>query len=144
MMRVKQAQGEAAHSTRPRPDTDRQPGSGDRVLMRLGPGERFFKFYRILSPAGTNDEPAVEHRIITKEHADGTLEMVSYNAWLTNGHYEKSDVIRVPSLSKALLEQIVQRVRAQSDLPSDAFHEIDLSRCATIEEQLHVLAEVGF
>jgi hypothetical protein len=111
-------------------------------LMRLGPGERFFKFY-ILSEPGARPEQRLEHRIITKEHADGSLEMVSYNAWVANGHSEKHDVIRVPSLSKELLDKIVQRLRAEAQVPPEAFREVDLSGCDTVEEQLHLLAKLG-
>ncbi len=111
-------------------------------LMRLAEGERFFKFY-ILSEPGSTPQQRIEHRILTKEHADGTLEMVSYNAWIANGHSEKHDVIRVPSLSKELLEQIVQRVRTESQVAPESFREIDLSRCETIDDQLRLLARLG-
>ena len=114
----------------------------DLVLMSLAPGERFYKFYILTEPANSA-RGQVEHRIITKEHADGSLEMVSYNAWVADGHSEKRDVIRVPSLPKALLERIVRRVREQSDLPPEAIREIDLSRCETVEDQLRVLARLG-
>jgi len=114
---------------------------GEMVLMHLGPGERFYKFYILSEPR--QDSVRVEHRIITKEHADGSLEMVSYNAWLTDGQSEKRDVIRVPSLSKALFEQIVERVRTQSAVPDEAFREIDLSRCQSVKDQLDVLARLG-
>lgn len=111
-------------------------------LMRLGPGERFYKFYILTEPA-PEARQRVEHRILTKEHADGTLEMVSYNAWFANGQSEKQDVIRVPTISKELLAQIVERVREQSGVPQEGFREIDLSQCPTIEEQLRFLAKAG-
>nr|HPL30299.1 hypothetical protein [Anaerolineae bacterium] len=76
-------------------------------------------------------------------HADGTLEMVSYNAWIAGGHSEKHDVIRVPSLSKALLDKIVARVRTEGRVPPESFREIDLSHCETVEEQIRLLARLG-
>lgn len=111
-------------------------------LMRLAPGERFYKFYILTEPAG-RPKQRVEHRIISKEHADGSLEMVSYNAWFADEHSEKRDVIRVPSLSKALFDQVVARVRDQSKVPPESFREIDLSRCGTVEDQLRVLAKLN-
>ncbi len=113
----------------------------DVLLMRLGPGERFYKFY-ILSEPAAHPGHRVEHRIVTKEHADGSLEMVSYNAWIADGESEKTDVIRVPSLSKAQFDQLVARVRAKSDVPPEAIREIDLSRCESVEEQLRVLSRL--
>jgi hypothetical protein len=110
--------------------------------MHLEPGERFFKFY-ILTDSAARAGQRVEHRIVSKEHADGSLEMVSYNAWIADGHSEKSGVIRVPSLSKALFEQLVERVRTKSGLPPDSFREIDLSKCDTVESQLRLLARLG-
>ncbi len=110
--------------------------------MRLAPGERFYKFY-ILTERAPGAAGRVEHRIISKEHLDGSLEMVSYNAWFIDGQSEKRDVIRVPSLSKALLDQVVERVRTQSDVPPESFREIDLSGCKTVEDQLRVLAKLG-
>ncbi len=114
----------------------------DLPLMRLAPGERFFKFY-ILTEPGKGPQQRLEHRILTKEHGDGTLEMVTYNAWVSNGHSEKHDVIRVPSLSKELLDKIVQRVRTEGQVPPESFREIDLSRCDTVEDQLRLLAKSG-
>ncbi len=124
------------------PAQEEQPAREDLWLMRLAPGERFYKFY-ILTERRATPQQRVEHRILTKEHTDGSLEMVSYNAWFADGHSEKRDVIRVPSLSKALLDQIVERVRTQSAVPAEGFREIDLSRCETVADQLSALAGLG-
>ncbi len=122
------------------------PPEGERgevqLLMHLGPGERFFKFYILTEPT-TSPHQRIEHRILTKEHADGSLEMISYNAWIANGHSEKRDVIRVPSLSKDLLDRIVQRLRKEGEVPPESFREIDLSKYSTVEEQLRELAKLG-
>lgn len=137
MVREKEGQGEEGPGPRPEEESTAEA----LPLMRLAPGERFFKFY-IVSERGTAPGARVEHRIITKEHVDGSLEMVTYNAWVADGQSEKRDVIRVPSLSKPLLERIVQRVRG-SAVPPDSFREIDLSRCETVDEQLRILAHLG-
>ncbi len=140
MVREEQSQGVARSGA---PEQERNAAAPqDELLMRLAPGERFYKFFILTEPAAQPGQ-RVEHRIIAKEHADGSLEMVSYNAWLAGRHSEKRDVIRVPSLSKELFEELVARVRAQSDLPPEAFQEIDLSQCATVEDQLRMLAQAG-
>ncbi|MCL6432105.1 MAG: hypothetical protein K6V36_14810 [Anaerolineae bacterium] len=120
---------------------DEESLEGELPLVRLAPGERFYKFY-IVSEPGVPPGQRVEHRILSKEHADGSLEMISYNAWIANGHSEKSDVIRVPSLSKAQFDQLVARVRTKTDVPPEAIREIDLSRCGSVEEQLRVLSRL--
>jgi len=123
------------------PDRNEHPSAEGVPLMRLAPGERFYKFYILTEATGRPDQ-RVEHRIISKEHADGSLEMVSYNAWFAGKHSEKRDVIRVASLPKALFDQVVARVRAQSEASADSFREIDLSNCETVEDQLRVLANI--
>jgi hypothetical protein len=124
-----------------RASAQEQP-SGEDLIMRLAPGERFYKFYILAEPTGQPGQ-RVEHRILSKEHADGSLEMVSYNAWLADGHSEKRDMIRVPSLSKDLFDELVARVRAQSDVPPESFQEVDLSGCESVEEQVRMLAGLG-
>ena len=136
----REEQAAAAQSSEPQPTE--QPAREDLVLMRLAPSERFFKFY-ILSQPGNTPETRVEHRILTKEHADGTLEMVSYNAWRIDGRSEKHDVIRVPSLTKELLDRLVDRVRESSQGPQATFQEIDLSQCASVADQVAKLAKLG-
>ncbi len=137
-----QREERAAAAQSPEPQPSEEPAREDLLLMRLAPGERFFKFY-ILSQASKTPGARVEHRIITKEHADGTLEMVSYNAWYVDGHSEKRDVIRVPSLTREVLDRLVERVAASNQGPGASFREIDLSQCATVTDQLAQLAKLG-
>lgn len=125
------------------PTSEEEQPSQEELLMRLAPGERFFKFYILTEPTERPGQ-RVEHRILSKEHADGSLEMVTYNAWLADRHSEKRDVIRVPSLSKELFGKLVERVRAQSALPPESFQEIDFSRCPSLEDQLRLLASLGY
>lgn len=139
MVQGGQAPDSASDATQPA--APEEESREDVLLMRLGPGERFYKFY-IVSEPGVPPGQRVEHRILSKEHADGSLEMISYNAWIANGHSEKSDVIRVPSLSKAQFDQLVTRVRTKTDVPPEAIREIDLSRCGSVEEQLRVLSRL--
>lgn len=120
-----------------------EASAADVPLMHLEPGERFWKFLILTQPSDRTGQ-RVEHRILSKEHADGTLEMVTYNAWHAGAHTEKRDILRVPSLSKGLYEQIVARIRAESKLPAEAVREIDLSVYGSVEDQVRALASLQF
>jgi hypothetical protein len=78
----------------------------DNYLLRIGNGERFYKFYYFRPIAGRSEH--LEYRILTKEKANGMLEMVSYNFKIVNGVPQKSSVTRVPEISKDQLENMVQ------------------------------------
>ena len=47
-------------------------------FIRIGQGERLFKFYYFRPIAGRREH--FEYRILTKEKTNGVLEMVSYNS----------------------------------------------------------------
>jgi hypothetical protein len=80
-----------------------------------------------------------EYRILTKEKINGTLEMVSYNFKIENGDQKKSSVTRVPKVSKAELDQIVQNVIRKTNTEPDEFEELDLSEFSSIDEQIEFL-----
>ena len=66
----------------------------DNYLLRIGKGERLYKFYYFRPIAGRHYH--FEYRILTKEKTDGMLEMVSYNFKIVNGEPQKSSVTRIP------------------------------------------------
>jgi hypothetical protein len=82
-----------------------------------------------------------EYRILTKEKANGTFEMVSYNFKIVSGVPQKSSVTRVPEISKDQLEDIVQNVVRKTNTSPDEFEELDLSDFSTIDEQLEFLKQ---
>jgi len=109
----------------------------DQFLMRIGHGERLYKFY-FFRPITGRDEH-FEYRILTKEKAKGMLEMVSYNFKILNGVPQKSAITKVPEISKEQLEVVVQNVVEKTNTGPDEFDELDLSRFSTIDEQLEFL-----
>ena len=65
--------------------------------------------------------------------------MVSYNFKIENGVQKKSSVTRVPKISKAELDQIVQNVIRKTNTEPDEFEELDLSEFSSINEQIEFL-----
>jgi hypothetical protein len=109
----------------------------DHFLIRIKKGERLYKFYYFRPMAGRHYH--FEYRILTKEKINGTLEMVSYNFKIENGVQKKSSVTRVPKISKAELDQIVQNVIRTTNTEPDEFEELDLSGFSSIDEQIEFL-----
>jgi hypothetical protein len=109
----------------------------DHFLIRIKKGERLYKFYYFRPMAGRHYH--FEYRILTKEKINGTLEMVSYNFKIENGVQKKSSVTRVPKVSKAELDQIVQNVIRTTNTEPDEFEELDLSEFSSIDEQIEFL-----
>ncbi len=109
----------------------------DHFLMRIKKGERLYKFYYFRPMAGRHYH--FEYRILAKEKINGTLEMVSYNFKIENGVQKKSSVTRVPKISKAELDQIVQNIIRKTNTESDEFEELDLTEFSSIDEQIEFL-----
>jgi len=121
-----------AKAKEPRPEHDP-------YLLRIGHGERLYKFYYFRPVAGLQYH--FEYRILTKEKKNGILEMVSYNFKIANGVPQKSSVARVPEISKDQLEDIVQNVVRKTNTGPDEFEELDLSMFSTIDKQLEFLKQ---
>ena len=109
----------------------------DHYLMKIRQGERLYKFYYFRPIAGRSEH--FEYRILTKEKANGILEMVSYNFKIVGGVPQKTAITRVPEISKEQLEPIVQNVRRKTKTSADEFEELDLSRFATVDAQIEFL-----
>ena len=117
----------------------KSPPKHDNYLLRIGKGERLYKFYYFRPMAGHNEH--FEYRILTKEKTNGMLEMVSYNFKIVSGVPQKSSITRVPEISKDQLEDIVQNVVRKTNTGTDEFEELDLSDFLTINEQLEFLKQ---
>ena len=111
----------------------------DNYLLRIRKGELLYKFYYFRPIAGRREH--FEYRILTKEKTNGMLEMVSYNFKLVGGVPQKSSITRVPEISKAQLEVIVQNVVRKTNTSADEIEELDLSRFSTIDEQIEFLKQ---
>ena len=117
----------------------KSPPKHDNYLLRIGKGERLYKFYYFRPMAGRSEH--FEYRILTKEKTNGMLEMVSYNFKIVSGEPQKSSITRVPEISKDQLEDIVQNVVRKTNTGSDEFEELDLSMFSTTDEQLEFLKQ---
>lgn len=105
------------------------------ALFRLEPDERLWKLY-FLRPARRRDE-RVEHRIYTKEQADGKIGLVSYNYRMPSGQPPtKSGLASARDIPKDTLNQIIWKVVRETRLGPEELEIIDLTDFATFEEQL--------
>ena len=120
-------------------DSKKSPPKHDNYLLRIGQGERLYKFYYFRPIAGRREH--FEYRILSKEKTNGMLEMVSYNFKIVSDVPQKSSITRVPEISKEQLEPIVQNVVRKTNTSPDEFEELDLSRFATIDAQLEFLKQ---
>jgi len=119
-----------ANSKNPHPEHDQ-------YLLRIRKGERLYKFYYFRPIAGRGEH--FEYRILTKEKANGMLEMVSYNFKIVSSVAQKSSITRVREISKNQIEAIVQNVKRKTNTSDDEFEELDLSRFSTIDAQIEFL-----
>ena len=126
----KQFKGVKSKKSQPKPDP---------YLIRVKRGERLYKFYYFRPIAGRDVH--FEYRILTKEKTNGMLEMVSYNFKIVSGLPQKSSITRAPEVSKGQLEDIVQNMVIKTNTGPDEFEELDLSKFATIDEQLEFLKQ---
>ena len=115
----------------------KSPPKHDNYLLRIGKGERLYKFYYFRPVAGRREH--FEYRILTKEKTNGMFEMVSYNFKIVSSVPQKSSVTRVPEISKSQLEDIVKNVRRKTNTSPEEFEELDISGFSTINEQIEFL-----
>ena len=111
----------------------------DPYLLRIGQGERLYKFYYFRPIAGLQYH--FEYRILTKEKTDGILEMVSYNFKIENGVPQKTSITRVREIAKEQMDSIVQNVMTKTHTRPAEFEELDLSGFSTIDEQIEFLKQ---
>ena len=109
----------------------------DPYLLRIGQGERLYKFYYFRPIAGLQYH--FEYRILTKEKTDGTLEMVSYNFKIENHVPQKTGITRAPEVPKEQMDSIVRNIMISTHTRPEEFEELDLSIFSTIDEQLDFL-----
>ena len=111
-------------------------------LLQLAPGERLWKLYCFHSAAGQST--ALQHRIYTKLKHDGHLAMVTFAVHTpSEGRPVRSGIARVPDLNKGALEQIIETIRRDTQARPMGYEEVDLSRFATLEEQIRHLEKAS-
>ena len=109
----------------------------DQYLMRINKGERMYKIYIFRPIAGRENN--FEYRIMTKEKANGMLEMVSYNFKIINGIPQKSTIMKSPEIPKENMDEMIQNMMFSTNTSQEEFEEIDLSNFKTLEEQIDFL-----
>ncbi len=108
---------------------------GEGALLRVSQGERLYKLY-FFRPAWGR-QAHFEHHVLTKQRADGMLELISYTRWSPpGGQPERSNVLRVPEMPIQALEHIIAQILAQTRTAPDEFEEVDLTGFDTLDEQL--------
>lgn len=113
-------------------------------LLELKEGERLWKLYCFRE---TGHATGLRHRIYTKQKADGRLALVTFAAHNPpvapdEDHSGappetttvRSGIARVADLSPADLDRLITALRGQT--AEHACEELDLSGCATLDEQL--------
>jgi hypothetical protein len=111
-------------------------------LLSLDADERLWKLY-FLRPAWGREE-RVEHRIFTKEQADGRITLVSYNFRMPPGERPvKSGLAVARDIPEETLNQVVWKVVRETGIGPEELEVIDLSGFATFEEQVRFLRRLG-
>ena len=111
------------------------------AILHLEKGERFYKFFFFRPAWGRANH--FEYRILTKLKANGNVAMSAYNFKLVDGQPHKGEVLSAPDVPPAQLMDIIQGVmRSTNTLPHE-FEELDLSRLATVDEQIEYLKISG-
>jgi len=111
------------------------------AILAIEKGERFYKLFFFRPLLGRHKH--FEYRIFVKEKADGNLAMASYNFKIENGQPVKSDVLSAPDVPKDALMGIIQGVMRSTNTSPEEFEEVDLSRFATVDEQIEFLKSSG-
>jgi hypothetical protein len=111
------------------------------AVLSIEKGERFYKLFFFRPLAGRHIH--FEYRIFVKEKADGNLAMASYNFKIENGQPQKGTVLSAPDVPKDALMDIIRGVMRSTNTSPEEFEEIDLSRFATVDEQIEFLKSSG-
>jgi len=109
-------------------------------LLALGPGERLWKLYCFHATSGGATH--LEHRIYAKLKADGRLALVTFAVYTSaGGESTRSGLARVPDLTVAALDQIIEAIRRETSPAPGEYEEVDLSALQTLDEQLNELGK---
>ena len=115
---------------------------GEGALLHVAQGERLYKLYFFRPTWGYRER--FEHRVLTKQRTNGTLEMISYTCWISPaGQPERSNVLRVPEMTIQALDHIISGILAHTHTAPEEFEEIDLTCFETLDEQLDYLKKHG-
>lgn len=108
-------------------------------LLNIQKGERMYKWFIIRPHWGR--QAGYELRIMTKEKADGTLELVAYNYLIVNGRRIKRDINRAPNVLKGHLDTVIHNILTGIEVRPEEMETVDLSVFQTVDEQITYLKE---
>lgn len=111
------------------------------AILALEKGERFYKFFFFRPRWGKANH--FEYRVFSKEKADGNLAVAAYNFKIENGQPVKGSVLSSPDVPKDALMDIIRGVMRRTKTSPEEFEELDLSRFATVDEQIEFLKSSG-
>jgi hypothetical protein len=111
------------------------------AILNLEKGEKFYKFFFFRPQAGRHVQ--FEYRVFTKLKADGKLEMAAYNFKVVDGRPHKGEVLTSSEVPPEELMDIINNVKRSTNTLPHEFEEIDLSRFATVQEQVDYLKARG-
>lgn len=113
----------------------------DGTVLPIAPGERLWKLY-FLRPAAKSGGEHIEHRIYTKEQADGLLALASYTLRLMpSGVRVHSGLARAHAIPEDTLNQLIWNVVRESGIGPDELEVVDLTGLADFNAQLDFLYE---
>ena len=100
--------------------------------------EKLYKFWFFRPEAGK--EINFEYRIMTKEKANGLLDLVSYNFKIISGIPQKNSITQATNITKNKINNIIHDVMISTKISSDELEELDLSGFNDINEQIYFLS----
>ncbi len=112
------------------------------ALLHIEPGERLYRIYLLKSPR--RGEGYSEHRILTKETRDGSLELVSFAFVIASGaETPTSYTARACDVPPKNLDHLIERILSDASIEPDDIHVIDLSHLTSLDKQLQFLQQQG-
>jgi hypothetical protein len=110
------------------------------VLMHVTKKERLHKVF-VIHDREQVDGHNREFRVLTKEKADGTLELLGYNYEFDGMTERQSNVLRAPSVPTAALVPLIRSLVEQTHVDVKQMQAIDLTQFRTRLDQADSLAQ---
>lgn len=113
-------------------------------MLELQPGERLWQLFCF---RGENQPGGLRHRIYTKQKANGRLALITFAVHNplqedgTPGTAVRSALARVPDLTLADLDRLIQAVRGRT--PEERCESLDLSQYTSLNDQIARLEQLA-
>ncbi len=110
------------------------------VLMHVSRNERLHKVFIIHDTERSNGHTR-EFRVLTKEKADGTLELLGYDYEFDGANEHQSNVLRAPSVPPDALVPLIRSLVEKTHVDVKQLQAIDLTQFRTRLDQADRLAQ---